>query len=78
MKFTDIVEQDIQQQQKDPVDTDPNIIRMAADIQRLEQQLAQKKAMLNQQRARVAQKLAQSQKQKSMTMDNNVNKNNLG
>jgi len=77
MKFTDIVEQDMQQQ-KDPVDTDPNIVRMAADIQRLEQQLAQKKAMLNQQRARVAAKLAQSQKQKSMTMDNNTNRNNLG
>jgi len=77
MKFTDMVEQDMQQP-KDPVDTDPNIVRMAADIQRLEQQIAQKKAMLNQQRARVAAKLAQSQKQKSMTMDNNTSRNNLG
>jgi len=77
MKFNDIAEMEVQQQ-KDPVDTDPNVVRLATEIAKMEQNIAQKKAQLNQARARVATNLARSHQQKSMAMDNNMqNKTNL-
>ena len=81
MKFADKINEmggAVAPVQKDPVDTDPNVVRMATEVAKIEQQLAQKKALLNQMRARVAGNIAKAQTQKSMTMDNAGQPNSLG